>query len=190
MNRNVDDRRAFLRRSAVAGAGIVGGTALAGVARAAPSGGSAERRLVELGLRLPPPPPQTPTIVPAVRTGNLLFLSGHGPRREDGTSITGKVGADLTVEQGYEAARVTAMNILAVVRQTLGSLDEVVRVVKVLGMVNATPDFTQQPRVINGFSEVLIDLFGDAGRGARSAVGVGSLPVNWAVEIEAIFEVR
>jgi enamine deaminase RidA (YjgF/YER057c/UK114 family) len=189
------DRRSFIK-SAVVGAGAIGGVTLAGAGPAialTASGWSAERRLVELGIRLPPgdAQQQQPVIVPTVRVGNLLFVSGHGPRGEDGQYVTGKVGADLTLDQGIAAARAAGTTMLAAVRTALGdNLDNIARVVKVLGMVNATPDFTQQPRVINGFSELLIEIFGDNGRGARSAVGVGSLPGNWAVEVEAIFELK
>lgn len=133
---------------------------------------------------------QQGTIVPAVQVGNLLFVSGHGSRGEDGQNITGKVGADLTAEQGVAAARACAMTMLAAIRPQLGgNLDRIVRVVKVLGMVNSAPTFTQQPMVVNGFSNALIELWGDRGRGARSAVGVAALPNNWAVEVEAIFEI-
>ena len=119
-----------------------------------------------------------------------MFVSGHGPNRADGTQITGKVGVELTAEEAKEAARVTGLCILSTVRNTLGSLDRVVRVVKVLGMVNATPEFGDQPQVINGFSELMMEVFGDPGKGARSAVGMGSLPGNIPVEVEAIFEIE
>lgn len=193
------DRRSFLRRSALAGA--LGTAAFAGESRAATtlvgstsspsSGWSAERRLRELGIRLPEPEAkQAPLLVSAVQTGNLLFMSGHGPRGEDGY-ITGKVGEDLTDEEANAAARAAGMNMLASMRDYLeDDLDNVARVVKVLGMVNAVPEFTGQSRVINGFSELMIEVFGDAGRGARSAVGVGSLPGNWPVEVEGIFELK
>jgi enamine deaminase RidA (YjgF/YER057c/UK114 family) len=125
-----------------------------------------------------------------VRTGNLAYSSGHGPRRADGSLITGKVGVDLDVDQAREAAHVTGLGLLATLRNNLGSLDKVVRVVKVLGMVNCTTDFKDHPTVINGCSDLLEDVFGEAGRHARSAVGVGSLPSNMAVEIEVILEVR
>jgi enamine deaminase RidA (YjgF/YER057c/UK114 family) len=163
--------------SAAAIAGVTGG------------GSGAEARLRELGIRLPRvDAAQQSSIVPAVEVGNLLFVSGHGPRGEDGQYVTGKVGADLTVDQGNAAARAAALTLLAAVRNQLGSLDRVTRVVKALGMVNSAPDFTQQPRVVNGFSDTLIEIFGDRGRGARSAVGVASLPNNWAVEVEVILE--
>ena len=123
--------------------------------------------------------------------GNTLYASGHGPRRLDGTSVQGKIGRDLTFEQSCDAAWIVGLNLLSSVRNTLGSLDQVVRLVKVLGMVNCTPDFTQQPQVINGFSGLMVQVFSEkAGKGARSAVGMGALPSNIAVEIEAIFEVR
>jgi enamine deaminase RidA (YjgF/YER057c/UK114 family) len=129
--------------------------------------------------------------VTAVQMGNTLYVSGTGPRAADGSLITGKVGADLTEEEGYQAARAAGLRILATVRKKLGSLDRVERLVKVLGMVNATPDFGEQPKIINGFSDLMVEVFGpDAGKGARSAVGMGSLPFNIPVEIEAIFEIR
>ena len=150
-----------------------------------------ERRLVELGIELPPAPKPMGTYVPGVQVGNLLFMSGLGPRRADGSMIQGKLGAGLTIEQGREAARLVALNMLANIRATLGSLDRVERVVKTLGMVNATPDFKFHPAVINGCSELWGQVWGeDAGIGARSAVGMGSLPGNIAVEIEAIFELN
>ena len=150
----------------------------------------AEQRLEELNIQLPDAPQPMAIYRPAVQVGNLLFVSGHGPNRADGTQITGRVGVELTAEEAKEAARVTGLAILSTVRNTLGSLDRVVRVVKVLGMVNATPDFTEQPQVINGFSELMMEVFGDPGKGARSAVGMGSLPGNIPVEVEAIFEVE
>ena len=150
----------------------------------------AEQRLEELNIQLPDAPQPVAIYRPAVQVGNLLFVSGHGPNRADGTQITGKVGVELTIEEAKEAARVTGLCILSTVRNTLGSLDRVVRVVKVLGMVNATPDFGEQPQVINGFSELMMEVFGDPGKGARSAVGMGSLPGNIPVEVEAIFEIE
>ncbi len=128
--------------------------------------------------------------VHAVRTGNLLFLAGKGPSKPDGTYITGKLGQDLTVEQGYEAAKLAAIVQLSVLKQELGDLNKVVRVVKVLGMVNATPDFTDQSKVINGFSDLIVEVFGERGKHARAAVGMGSLPVGIAVEVEMIVEVE
>jgi len=150
----------------------------------------AEARVAELKLELPPAPQPVATYVTAVRHGDTLYVSGHGPLRSDKTMITGKVGADLDVAAGQAAARQTGLAILATVRSHLGSLDKVVRLIKVLGMVNGTPEFADQPKVINGFSDLMVEVFGDSGKGARSAVGMGSLPGNIAVEIEAIFEVK
>ena len=151
---------------------------------------SAEQQLAALNLELPPAPKPAGVYKPVVQVGNLLYVSGHGPLRPDGSLITGKVGSDLTEEQGQQAARQVGLTILATLRTHLGSLDRVVRMVKVLGMVNATPHFARHPQVINGFSELFRELFGEDGVGARSAVGMGSLPGNIAVEIEAILEVR
>jgi enamine deaminase RidA (YjgF/YER057c/UK114 family) len=152
---------------------------------------SAENRLKELDLTLPPPPKPTANYVSAVRTGSRLYLAGHGPLGADGKPIlVGKVGRELSLEQGYDAARQTALNCLATIRSELGSLDRVARIVKVLGMVNATPDFIKTPLVINGFSDLLIDVFGPVvGPHARSAVGMGTLPQGIPVEIEVILEV-
>lgn len=150
-----------------------------------------EARLEELGVELPDEaPPPIANYVPSVRVGNLIFLSGLGPAsREDGTTPSGKVGRDLTQEEGYEAARLTGINILARMRGEAGSLDNVKRVVKLLGMVNCDPEFNQQPAVINGCSDLFVEVFGDAGRHARSAVGMASLPNDIPVEIEVIIEV-
>ena len=150
----------------------------------------AEARLAELKLELPPAPKPVATYVTAVKQGDLLYVSGHGPLRPDGSLHVGKLGADLDVPAGHAAARQTGLAILATVRSQIGSLDKVVRLVKVLGMVNSTPDFTDHPKVINGFSDLMVEVFGDPGKGARSAVGMGSLPGNIAVEVEAIFQVR
>jgi enamine deaminase RidA (YjgF/YER057c/UK114 family) len=151
---------------------------------------NAEAKLKELGIELPPPPKPVGNYVRGVKTGNLLFMSGCGPRKPDNSSIVGKVGADLSVEEAYDAARLVGLNMLANIRAELGSLDKVRRVVKVLGMVNAVPEFKEQPKVINGFSDLLVEVFGDAGRGARSAVGMGSLPSQIPVEVEMILEVE
>ena len=150
----------------------------------------AEARLAELKLTLPTAPKPVATYVTAVRQGDLLYVSGHGPLRDDGTMHTGKVGADLDVAAGHAAARQTGLAILATVRSHLGSLDKIVRLVKVLGMVNCTPDFGEQPKVINGFSDLMVEVFGEPGKGARSAVGMVALPGGIAVEIEAIFQVK
>ncbi len=147
-----------------------------------------EARIRELGIELPEPSSPVANYVNAVETGNLIFLAGKGPLQADGTNIEGKVGADLTIEEGYEAARITAINQIAVLKATLGDLKRVKRVVKVLGMVNSTPDFRDHPSVINGFSDLMVEVFGERGKHARAAVGMGSLPSNIAVEIEAIVE--
>ncbi len=149
-----------------------------------------EARLKELGITLPAPPQPVANYVNGVRTGNLIFLAGKGPRRADGTEITGKLGADVTIEEGYEGARLTAINQLAVLKEMLGDLKKVKRVVKVLGMVNSDPNFVEQPKVINGFSDLIVEVFGDRGRHARAAVGMASLPRGQAVEIEMIVEVE
>lgn len=151
---------------------------------------SAEETLKKLGIELPSPPKPVGNYVGGVQVGNLLFMSGCGPRKPDNSSITGKVGRGLSTEQGYDAARLVGVNMLANVKAALGSLDRVKRVVKVLGMVNADPEFKEHPKVINGFSDLMVEVFGDAGRGARSAVGMGSLPSQIAVEVEMIVEVR
>ncbi len=149
-----------------------------------------EARLAALGLTLPAPPKPVANYVEVTRAGSLLFLAGHGPCDFTAPGATGKVGRDLTVEQGATAARLTALCLLATLKAELGELSRVKRVVKVLGMVNATDDFTQHPRVINGASDLLVAVFGERGRHARSAVGVASLPVNLAVEIEMVVEVE
>jgi enamine deaminase RidA (YjgF/YER057c/UK114 family) len=151
---------------------------------------SAEARIVELKLVFPAPPKPVATYVPCVQVKELVYVSGHGPLRPDGTMLTGRVGADLNEQQGKEAARIVGLALLSSLRNYLGSLDRVVRLVKTLGMVNAAPDFRNHPAVINGFSDLMVEVFGEPGKGARSAVGMGSLPGNIAVEVEAIFEVR
>jgi L-ascorbate metabolism protein UlaG (beta-lactamase superfamily)/enamine deaminase RidA (YjgF/YER057c/UK114 family) len=148
-----------------------------------------EMRLAELGIELPEPPSPVANYVNGVQTGSLIFLAGKGPRRADGTEVHGKLGADLTIEEGYEAARLTAINQLAVLKAMLGDLSRVVRVVKVLGMVNSHPDFVDQPAVINGFSDLIVEVFGERGRHARAAVGMATLPRGQAVEIELVVEV-
>ena len=151
-----------------------------------------EVRIQELHLTLPTPPKPVAKYKTAVLVGNMLYVSGHGPAKLDAKSpVAGRVGADLTLEQGKEAARLVGLNILSTVRFTLGSLDKVKRLVKTLGLVNCTDDFKDQPQVINGFSELMAEVFGeDAGVGARSAVGMGSLPGNISVEIEVIIEIE
>ena len=151
----------------------------------------AEDRLAALGLELPDAPSPIANYVPAVRTGNLLYLSGSGPAaRPDGTSPKGKLGKDLTVEEGYEAAQLVGLNLIARLKAELGDLDRVKRVVKLLAMVNSSPDFNQPPAVANGCSDLLVEVFGDAGRHARSAVGMATLPNDIPVEIEMIVEVE
>ena len=150
----------------------------------------AEDKLKELKLELPPAPKPAGVYKPVVVIGNLAYVSGHGPLKSDGSLITGRVGVDLDPKTGYDAARQTGLAILASLRQQLGSLDRVGRVIKTLGMVNCSATFTQHPAVINGFSELFAEVFGpENGVGARSAVGMGSLPGNIAVEIEVIVEV-
>ena len=149
-----------------------------------------EARFAQLNLELPPAPKPIAVYKPMVICGNLAYVSGHGPLKSDKTMMTGRVGQELDLEAGKAAARQTGLAILATLRSELGSLDRVKRVIKVLGMVNCTPDFRDHPQVINGCSELFRDVFGpENGIGARSAVGMGSLPGNIAVEIEAVFEI-
>jgi enamine deaminase RidA (YjgF/YER057c/UK114 family) len=151
----------------------------------------AEARLAELKLELPPAPKPVATYVTAIRHGDLLYVSGHGPYRSDGSLIVGRLGADMDVAAGQAAARQTGLAILATLRAHLGSLDKVVQLVKSLGMVNCTADFPDQPKVINGYSDLMRDVFGPtAGVGTRSAVGMGALPGGIAVEIEAVFQIK
>jgi len=151
---------------------------------------SADARLKELKIQLPPVPKPAGTYVHAVRTGNLLFLAGKGPHNPDGSVPKGKVGRDVSAEEANRHARSVGLTLLAVMQDALGSLDRVRRVVKVLGMVNAVPEFGEQPRVINGCSDLFVQVFGERGQHARSAVGMGSLPNGITVEIEAIVEVE
>ena len=152
---------------------------------------SAEERLAQLNVELPPPPKPAGVYKPIVITGNMAYVSGHGPLKPDGTMFTGRVGSDVDQQAGYDAARQVGLAILATLKANLGSLDRVVRVVKVLGMVNAAPDFQNHPAVINGCSELFAQVFGeDHGVGARSAVGMGSLPFNISAEVEVIFEIQ
>lgn len=149
-----------------------------------------EAKLAELGITLPEVSAPVANYVNTVRTGNLVFVSGKGPMRPDGTLVQGKVGQDLTIEQGYEAARLTAVESLAALKAELGNLNKVTRVVKVTGMVNCTPEFADQPKVVNGYSDLMVEVFGDRGKHARAAVGMGSLPSNIAIEVEVIVEVE
>jgi enamine deaminase RidA (YjgF/YER057c/UK114 family) len=148
-----------------------------------------EDKLKELGHTLPGQGTPGGNYVPAVTTGNLVYTAGHVARRPDGSLVAGKLGADLTVEEGYEAARITALNLLGSLKAEIGDLDRVTRVVKLLCMVNSAPDFGQQPAVANGASDLLVEIFGDKGKHARSAVGMAGLPNGVCVEIEMIVEV-
>lgn len=151
---------------------------------------SIDERITDLGLSLPPAPPPGGVYRPITITGNLLFVSGHGPVRDDGSLITGVVGADLSLEDGYNAARQVGLTMLSTLKDQLGGFSNVHRMIKVLGMVNSAPEFKDHPRVINGFSELMQEVFGtEKGLGARSAVGM-ILPGHIAVEVEAIFELH
>ena len=149
-----------------------------------------EEKVTSMGITLTEPPAPVANYVNAVRTGNLVFMAGKGPNLPEGGYVTGKVGEDLTVEEGYEAAKLVAVAQLSALKAEIGDLNKVVRIVKVLGMVNCTSDFANQPEVINGFSDTMVEVFGERGKHARAAVGMGSLPRNIAVEIEMIVEVQ
>jgi enamine deaminase RidA (YjgF/YER057c/UK114 family) len=149
-----------------------------------------EAKLKELGIVLPSPGPPIANYVNAVQTGNLLFLAGKGPLPQDGKEVVGRLGKDMTIEQGYQAARSTAIAHLAVLKKELGDLKRVRRIVKVLGMVNSDPAFTQQPAVINGYSDLMVAVFGDKGKHARSAVGMNTLPGGIPVEVEVVVEIE
>jgi enamine deaminase RidA (YjgF/YER057c/UK114 family) len=151
---------------------------------------SHEARFAKLGLVLPAAPKPVATYATVVRYGDLLYTAGHGPLRPDGTFVTGKLGATLDLAAGREAARLTGLALLATLRDHLGSLDRVVRLIKVLGIVSSTPEFTDHPLVINGFSDLMLEVFDDAGLAARSAIGTSSLPANIAVEIEMVVAVH
>lgn len=151
---------------------------------------SAEQKIDELGLELPPAPEPMGVYKPLMIVGNMAYTSGHGPVKLDGSLIQGRIGEEMDQQAGYDAARQTGLAVLATLRAGLGSLDRVKRIVKTLGLVNCTSDFKSQPAVINGFSDLMAEVFGpEDGVGARSAVGAGSLPGNIAVEIEAVFEI-
>ena len=150
---------------------------------------SFEAQVTALGLVLPAPPKPVATYIPVVQTGNLLFLSGMIPLRDGTLTVAGKLGKDISVEQGYEAAKICVLNALAVIRQHLGTLDRVKQIVKLVGYVASAEGFVQQPAVINGASDLLVKIFGDAGRHARVAVGAAALPLNAPVEIELIVQV-
>jgi enamine deaminase RidA (YjgF/YER057c/UK114 family) len=191
-------RRRFLAQAGLFAAGAAAGAAWALFGRLTPaafaqqnSSGGAEARLRRLGIELPATTPARNTYVPTVQVGQLLFVAGHGPGVVRGEPIVGKVGRDLDLQAAQRAARRAGLRILAAVREALGSLDKVQRVVKTLGMVNCTADFAQQPAVVNGCSDLMVEVFGDeAGKGARSAVGMGSLPGGIPIEVEMIFQVR
>ena len=153
------------------------------------SAGEIETRLAKLGIELSKPSAPVANYVKAVTTGNLVFLSGHGPRKPEGGFVLGKLGADLTVDEGYAAARLTAIDLLGTLAAEIGDLDRVERIVKVTGMVNSDPQFTDQSKVINGCSDLLVEVFGERGRHARAAIGMASLPLGFAVEIEMIVEI-
>lgn len=149
-----------------------------------------EERISSMGITLTEPSPPVANYVNSVRTGNLVFMAGKGPNKPEGGYITGKVGVDLTIEEGYEAGKLAAVAQLSALKGEIGDLNKVVRIVKVLGMVNCTPDFGNQPEVINGFSDTMVEVFGERGKHARAAVGMNSLPRNISVEVEMIVEVR
>ena len=151
---------------------------------------SPEQKLSEMGITLPEASSPVANYVNGVQTVNLIFLSGKGPLQSNGKYITGKLGKSLSIEEGYKAAQLTGVNQLAVLKSMLGNLSRVKRIVKVLGMVNATPEFTDHPKVINGYSDLMVAVFGEKGKHARAAVGMGSLPSDIAVEIEMIVEVE
>ncbi len=160
-------------------------------AEPAPQEFDPEGRLAELGIELYEPPPPVANYVKAVQTGDLVFLAGHGPTKLDGSGyLTGQVGTDLTIDEGYDAARLVGIALLSSLKAEIGDLSRVKRIVRVFGMVNAPAGFTQQPEVINGASDLLVEVFGERGKHARAAVGMGSLPRNIAVEIEMVVEIE
>jgi len=149
-----------------------------------------DKRLKDLNIVLVAPSAPLASYVKTVRVGNLVYTAGHGPDKPDGTRVTGRVGDDLTLEQGQEAARLTAISLLSSLKAELGDLNKVKRIVKVLGMVQSAPDFKDQPKVMNAFSDLMVEVFGEKGKHARSAVGMAALPANWATEIEMVVEVE
>jgi enamine deaminase RidA (YjgF/YER057c/UK114 family) len=169
---------------------LLSGILMAAVSFPAFSQTDPEQKLKDLKIELPPPGKPIANYVKFVRTGNLLFLAGHGPNRPDGSLVTGKLGKDLTIEQGYEAARLTGITMISTMKDALGDLKKVKRIVKVLGLVNSTDDFKDQPKVMNGFSDLMVAVFGENGKHARSAVGTNALPSGIAVEVEMIVEVE
>jgi enamine deaminase RidA (YjgF/YER057c/UK114 family) len=165
-------------------------TAEIDVAHSQDTAGDVYERLEELGITLSTPAPPVANFVHAVRSGNLVFLAGHGPRLEDGTWMNGKVGRDIGIEEGQIAARRTGVNLLSSLQAEIGDLNKVKRIVKVLGMVNSDESFTDQPKVMNGFSDLMVSVFGPRGKHARSAVGMASLPFGIPCEIEMIVEIE
>jgi len=151
---------------------------------------NAEAKIKELGLDLSAPPAPVANYVPAVRTGNLVYLSGHGPRKPDGSNITGRLGEDMSIDDGYQAARAVGIGLLASLKAEIGTLDRVTRVVKLLAMVTSAADFGDQPAVANGVSDLMVEVFGDRGKHARSAVGMAALPGGIPVEVEMIVQVE
>ena len=148
-----------------------------------------EAKLAELGYELPPPPPPVGNYLPATRSGNIMWMAGVGSRRADGSRITGKLGTDLSVDQGYEAARWCALNLLARIKAEIGDLDKVSRILKLVGMVNSSPHFGEQAEVVDGASDLFVALYGDRGRHSRSAPGMGAMPGDSAVIVDCVIEV-
>ncbi len=169
---------------------LLGIILLSAPASAQTAAANPEARLKELGIKLKRPAPPSANFIPAVKVGNLVFLSGQGPVKEDGNFMIGKVGKEFTLEEAKYAARLTGISLLEALKAELGDLNKVKRIVKVLGMVNAVPEFDKHSQVINGFSDLMVEVFGENGRHARSAVGMGSLPRNIPVEIEMIVELK
>lgn len=170
--------------------GVVLALTLSPLGTTALAEGDIEGKLEKLGLTLPTTPTPVANYVPAVRVGNLLFVAGQGPSRDGKILYQGRVGSDLTIEEGYQAARACALNILSIVKREIGNLDKVRRIVRVSGFVNSADDFVQQPKVVNGASDLMVELFGENGKHARMAIGVNVLPFNIAVEVAAIVEVK
>lgn len=162
----------------------------AGTVQAQKKGADVESRVKELGIQLITPTAPVANYVKAVRVGNVIYLSGHGPDKPDGGQVTGKLGSDLTIEQGQEAARLVGISLLSSLKREIGNLNKVKRIAKVTGFVNAVPSFENHPQVMNGFSDLMVQVFGESGKHARSSVGMGSLPSNIAVEIEMIVELK
>lgn len=182
-------RRNALNHSGVLAAVLLFAMSVQGLhAQVCTPSGDVEAKLTQLGITLPVAPQPVANYVQAVRVGKLVFLAGTAPKNPDGTLVTGKVGTDLTIDQGYQAAWLTGINLLASLKAEVGDLNNVRRIVKVFGMVNADPTFTQHPSVINGISDLMVAVFGDCGKHARTAVGMGSLPFGIAVEIDMVVE--